>query len=331
MTDATDTPGATGATGSPAAPFGVHLLPIDISAYARGNTGIDYVTTFESGRPGPHLMINAITHGNEVCGAHALDFLFRNDIRPERGMLTLSFANVAAYQSFDRAYPYASRFVDEDFNRLWDAETLDGPRQSLELDRARELRRAVDAADHLLDIHSVELPQPPMLLAGIHAKGRRLAEGLGSPQHVVMDPGHAAGKRLRDYARFDDPDAENQSMLVECGYHFYEEAALIATQTALRFLRHYDAVDADVLAHHLDPDPVEPQRFIEVSGPVTIKTDSFRFARAFHGFEVVPEAGTLIGHDGEEEVRTPYDDCVMIMPARDPLKGKTAVRLGRLV
>lgn len=310
---------------------GVHLFPVDITPWKKGNTGIDYVTTFDSGKPGPHLMINAITHGNEVCGCHALKFLFENNIQPSRGKLTLSFANVAAYESFDARYPYASRFVDEDFNRLWNEETLDGPRQSLELTRARELRPAVDRADHLLDIHSVELPQAPMLLAGTRAKGRALAAGLGMPRHVVMDAGHAAGKRLRDYARFDDPAAPGAAMLVECGYHFYEEAATIAIQTSLRFLAHYEAVDRAVLEAHLDPAPQEPQLFIEVTGPVTIATDHFRFTRRFEGFEIVPEAGTLIGHDGDTEVRTPYPDCVMVMPTHEPLKGKTAVRLGRLV
>jgi len=30
-------------------------------------------------------------------------------------------------------------------------------------------------------------------------------------------------------------------------------------------------------------------------------------------------------------VRTPYDDCVLIMPSRRLVKGQTAVRLGRYV
>ena len=75
----------------------------------------------------------------------------------------------------------------------------------------------------------------------------------------------------------------------------------------------------------------EDQLVIEVEGPITIETDHFRFARTFEGFEVVPQKGTLIGHDGDREVRTPFDDCVMVMPSREPLKGKTAVRLGRIV
>ena len=318
-------------TGTPIAPHGVHLMPCDISAHKAGNTGVDYVTTFDSGAAGSHLMINALTHGNELCGAHAVKFLLEAGIRPRRGQLTLSFANVGAYELFDPKYPFVSRFLDEDFNRLWNEETLDGPRTSRDLARARELRPAVDRADYLLDIHSVEIPQPPMLLAGTQAKGRALAKGLGAPAHVVIDAGHAAGKRLRDYAAFDDPVKPNAAMLVECGYHFFPEAVDIAIQTSLRFLKYYDAVDPALLEPHLDTEPAAAQKFIEVTGPVTIKTDRFVFDRLFEGFEVVPKAGTLIGNDDDKEIRTPYDNCVMVMPARDPLKGKTAVRLGRLV
>jgi hypothetical protein len=44
------------------------VLPRDLSTYKRGNIGVDYVHRFESGRPGPHVRINALTHGNEFCG-----------------------------------------------------------------------------------------------------------------------------------------------------------------------------------------------------------------------------------------------------------------------
>ncbi len=307
---------------------GIHLLPCDISAYRKGNTGIDYVTTFDSGLPGPHVMVNALTHGNELCGAHALTYLFENDVRPVRGRLTLSFANVAAYETFDAANPYASRFVDEDFNRLWDQSTLDGPRMSRELARARAMREVFGTVDHLLDIHSVDLPQPAMLLAGQREKGRALAAAIGKPRHIVMDRGHDAGKRVRDFAAFDDPGSPRSACLVECGYHFHAAASDIAIETSLRFLRHFGTIEESPRWSREDD---EPQVFVEVTGPVTIETDDFRFVRKFEGFEVIPEEATLIAHDGERPVRTPYPDCVLVMPAREPLPGKTAVRLGRLV
>jgi hypothetical protein len=51
--------------------------------------------------------------------------------------------------------------------------------------------------------------------------------------------------------------------------------------------------------------------------------------RRFRGLEVIAKAGTLLAEDGERPVRTPYDDCVLVMPSRRLVTGLTAVRLGR--
>ena len=73
------------------------------------------------------------------------------------------------------------------------------------------------------------------------------------------------------------------------------------------------------------------QRVIEVTQAVTIAGESFEFVQDFRGLEVLPQKGTLIGRDNGREVRTPYDNCVLIMPSRRLVKGQTAVRLGRYV
>src|SRR4030095_9112349 len=131
----------------------VELQAPDIAAHRRSSTGTDYVHTFDSGKAGPHVLVNALTHGNEICGAIVVDRLLRRGVRPARGKLTLALANVEAFQRFDPINPYASRFVDEDFNRVWTEATLNGPRDSVELRRARALRPFVEEADYLLDIH----------------------------------------------------------------------------------------------------------------------------------------------------------------------------------
>ena len=64
---------------------------------------------------------------------------------------------------------------------------------------------------------------------------------------------------------------------------------------------------------------------------MTISGDRFDFAGDFRGLEVLEKKGSLIGHDGEREVRTPYDNCILIMPSRRLVRGQTAVRLGRYV
>ena len=306
------------------------LLPVDIQGYRAGNTGIEYVHQFDSGKPGPNVLINALTHGNEVCGAHALATLFENDIRPHHGSLTLSFANVDAYHSFDIGNPGASRFVDEDFNRMWSDEILDGQRQSSELTRARQIRGIIAEADYLLDLHSMHLPCPALMLSGTAAKGRRLAFAMGVPEFVVADPGHSAGPRMRDYGPFAQSQAEPTALLIECGQHWAADTGAVAIHAVFHFLEALGLIDRDTAAPFMATNP-PPQRMIEVVGPITIQTEAFRFTEDYTGLEVIPKTGTIIGHDGAQPVVTPHDDCVLIMPTHRPRPGQTAVRLGKFI
>jgi predicted deacylase len=309
--------------------YPVNIEAPDISPYRRGNTGIDYVTTLDSRKSGPHVMLSAIVHGNELCGAIALDSLFRREVRPVAGKLTLAFMNVAAFDTFDAANPTVSRYVDEDFNRLWTREVLDGGRDSVELRRARAVRPVVDEVDYLLDIHSMQHSTVALVMCGPLEKGRQLARDLASPQHVVSDAGHSAGRRMRDYDAFSDTSSPRNALLVECGQHWEPASADMAMEICLRFLARYEVVDPAFVAQHLTALPPPQQHLIEVTGPVTIESDDFRFVENFRGMEVIEKQGTLIGWDGKTEVRTPYDNCVLIMPSRRLRKGESAVRFGR--
>ena len=303
----------------------------DLSRWAAGNTGIPYVWRFAGEGATPRVTIQALTHGNEVCGASALDWLLRSGFRPAAGTLTLIFANTAAYQTFDASDPFAARCLDEDFNRIWDPLVLDGERSSRELARARELRPCYDATDFLLDLHSMTDPGPALALAGRQRKGCDLARALGMPQYIVVDTGHRAGRRLRDYGPFDDPADARNALLVECGQHWEAASPIVAQQVMLRFLRHFGMVDGPFGDAHVDGAELPPQRTIAITDVVTIETDAFAFTGQVSGMMSIGARGTLIARDGASDIRTPYDDCVLIMPTRRPRKGETAVRLGRYV
>lgn len=309
----------------------IELSPPDISRYRAGNFGIPYATTFDSGKPGPHVLLAAVVHGNELCGAIALDLLFRENIRPKRGRLTLAFCNVAAYLRFDPDNPIASRFVDEDFNRVWSPDRLDGPQRSVELARARELRPLVDSVDFLLDIHSMQQATAPLMMCGPLDKGRRFAREVGVPETIVSDEGHASGRRMRDYGAFGDPASPRNALLIECGQHWEAASAEVAKSTTFRFLQTLDMLEpADLARFPLPPKPAR-QQIIEVTHAVTISGERFTFADDYLGLDVIPRRGTEIARDSGRPVLTPYDDCVLIMPSRRLSKGQTAVRLGRYV
>jgi predicted deacylase len=303
----------------------------DLRRWQAGNMGIPYVWRFAGERPGPRVTIQALTHGNEVCGAISNDWLLREGVRPLRGTLTLTFANIEAFGNFDAADPFASRCVDEDFNRLWTTEVLNGHRKTRDLARARQLRPVYDETDYLLDLHSMTDPCPALALAGRQQKGLELAHAVGVPEYIIIDGGHAAGKRLRDYGAFDDPVDPRNALLIECGQHWERASPNMAKQSSLRFLRHFGMVDPAFLDAHLDAAPAVPQRAIEVTDVVTITTDDFAFQQPVTGLKVIAKGGTLLAKDGTADVFTPYDDSVLIMPTRRPKKGETAVRIGRFV
>ncbi len=300
------------------ASFNVELEAPDIAPYREGNVGIDYVHRFESGLPGPHVLLNAVTHGNELCGAIALDFLLRQGVRPRRGALTLCFANVAAYERFNPANPAASRYVDEDFNRLWTPETLNGPRRSAELDRARELRPVFEQADFLLDIHSMSTDSAPLILCHGLEKERRFARKVGYPGWVVCGPGHVDGLRLIEHGPFNDPATGQVALLVEAGEHWARKTATHALDTALRFLIAAGSVDeGDVEAYLAERTP-PPVRLLEVTDGIVAGGGRFSYVQLYKGFEVFERAGTVIAHDDDRPVVTPYDGAVLIMPNHTP-------------
>jgi len=250
------------------------------------------VHTFESGKSGPHVMVNAVTHGNEICGAIVVDRLLRSGLRPRRGRLTLSFANIEAFFRFDPRQPYATRFVDEDFNRVWTPEALEGERDSVELRRARALRPFVEDADFLLDIHSMLEPSPPVMICGPLDKGIAFAFDVGIPELVVSDEGHANGRRMRDFGAFGDAASERNALLVECGQHWERAAADVAVDTLVRFLRATGVVDDPWALARLRLPAPPGQRLVRVTEAVVARSMAFRFLVPIEGLGVVERAGT---------------------------------------
>ena len=300
------------------------VLPRDLSAYRQGNVGIDYVHRFESGKPGPHVLINALTHGNEICGMVAATHLLDTGVRPLIGTLTISFANVAAYESFDQSRPFESRQLVHNLNRVWSAGELDGTAASPELDRARVLRPVVAAADHILDIHSTSQDVQPFWVYPAYPRNAEVALAIGNPPvHLVMPSGLGSGTPLIQHGRHGQATGDGVALVVECGQHFRQSAADVATAVALDFLAHFGLVDA--VAGRPAPGA---QRRYELLETCMVRTPDFAFTRPIEGFEVFAK-DELIATDGTLEIRALCDDCTVMMPTREPIVGREAVYLTR--
>jgi predicted deacylase len=301
----------------------------DIRPWEKGDA--PYIHVRESGKPGPTVMLAALTHGNEVSGAVVVDELLGRGLKPRQGTLIFSFNNFEAYQRFDPNNPFKSRMIDEDFNRTWGR--LDQPATTRETRRAQVVRPYVERADFLLDLHSMHDDCVPLMLCGPLDRGAEMARRLGAPADIVRDRGHAAGMRMRDYGGFGDPQSGKTALLIETGQHWRASSVVVAKDVAHRFLTETGVVEAsDLPADWKRPAPPS-QRVVQVTHAIATKRGNFTPARRFEGQEVIARAGTVLGHDDGEAVTTPYDDCVLVMPAVNrPLRaGVTVVRLGRLI
>ena len=307
----------------------------DLSAWRAGNTGTEGVWHFDSGLPGRQVLVSALIHGNELCGAWALKGLLESGLRPQAGSLTLMFCNLAAFDRFDPANHDAARFVEQDMNRQWSDERMDAA-DSLERRRCAALRPFVARADWLLDLHSMHEPCAPLLLTGVQPRNLALAKQMAAPEHIVIDAGHQDGTRMRDYGRFGLPDAQagdSRSLLVECGFHGDPASRAVAQDQCLRFIEASGIVDGAELARLLPGwrlTDAPRQWALQVTGPVVAKNERFTFTEAFTGLEVIARAGTVIGDNDGEPVTTPYEDCVLVMPStRQARAGVSVVRFAR--
>jgi predicted deacylase len=303
--------------------FAVRLAAPDLRPWLGGNCGIAGAWSFTAPEPGPHLALFALTHGNEIAGAIVLNQMLSAGIRPQRGRLSFVFANLDAFQTFDPENPIATRYLEEDLNRLWGEDRLRGARNSREMRRVRELLPLVESVDVLVDLHSMLWPSDALTLASETDASISLGLALGTPRLTVADPGHSAGRRLVDHARFTEPGSTAAAVLVEAGQHWEGATVDAMAQTARRALGHYGIAGRA-------PAPLpEPPVLARVTETVTATSHNFMFLREFRGGDIIPKAGTVIAQDGAREIRTPHDDCILIMPTPVAPRGHTAVRLAR--
>ncbi len=308
---------------SPLPRFNVRIPIPDLSAWRAGNIGIPGVWSFSAAQPGPHLVVVALMHGNEFAGAIVLDRLLRAGVRPERGRLTLIFANLTAFDRFDAANPVITRFIDEDMNRVWEPSLLDGDTQTLELTRARTLRPMIEQADVLLDLHTMLVDSAPLILCGNGDKGRKLAQELASPHLIIADAGHAGGRRLIDYPAFLSPGNSRCAILLEAGQHWAPEAVDVSADMLTRIGALTGVLPAP-------PMPQTTPRLAEVTHAITAHSNAFSFVQSWQGLDRIAQRNTLLAMDGDTEIRTPYANCILVMPALRPARGHTAVRLARM-
>jgi predicted deacylase len=261
------------------------------------------IREFKSGLPGPRLLVFGAIHGNEVCGARALERLASEFESGLRRLLRGSCVFVPVCN--ERAFASGTRFVEENLNRVFcphENET------SYERQLANRLSPLMKECDFFLDLHSMQSEGDPFAFLNTPSAGsEKLCRSLGVRWIVTGWPELYSGFPDKDscctqtYAdRLGVPNT-----LVECGTHGAPEADEVAYRSTLRCLAHLGLVAEAPPVQHAET------LFLKLTDLRFRESAEDRFVKVWKNFEPIRE-GEVVGYraDGKPE-RAPRDGFIV--------------------
>jgi succinylglutamate desuccinylase len=235
------------------------------------------IVEIASNQPGPTLAIFAGLHGNETAGILALQELIPK-LKVTRGKLLLAFANPPAIAANVRS-------LNKNMNRLFiEGNTGSDP----EDERAKELMKALDTCDALLDLHMFhDDAGAPFVICEENALdiARLFDVDVISTNWDKTEPGAADGYMYRQ---------GKIGICVECGP--ISKAAQykdLAIRTIFQYLKYFCMTDEKVEYS------TKPKRIIKADHTVYKSSEKFVLAKNLHNFEKL-EDGQILATDGDK-------------------------------
>lgn len=247
----------------------------------------------ESGRPGPRLLVLGGVHGNERTGVDAvrrlrLRFGSKGE-RLRRGSLTVAVGNPAAVRRNMRG---SVRHAD--LNRCFTPEKIGMP-GTYEERRAAELAPVIAAADVLVDLHAVNTPAEPFVVATSGDAARRALGAAFPCRTFLVAPDEVIGGTTDGWIG----RCGGVGIGYESGY-MKDLARMTEVMAGLdRILRQLGLV-----AGSLSPKCQAPQQVIRLERPILLEGEAFAFApgRGKTSFEPIREGETLGFMDGKAQL-----------------------------
>ena len=257
--------------------------------------------------PGTTSLILAGIHGNEKCGLEALNQLLPS-LKLERGRLIIGLGNL-------RAIKNNTRYTEANLNRLFrDKKFLSSAQlASYEYRRAQTIKKYLNRADALLDLHSSRTPDSPAFVI-CEARGRKIANFL--PANLVVsgfDAVEPGGTDSYMNAR------GKVGLCVECGYVNAASTTATAIKSIIGFLVAQKHIKNKVELYQ--------QTFIDVYLLHRAKSNNFQLQKKFKDFEKVLK-NQIIGRDGHELLKAPQDSLI-IFARESHKKGDEVFILGK--
>lgn len=264
------------------------------------------ITQIVGKEKGPTSIILAGIHGDEKCGVEALRKIIPN-LKIESGKILFGYGNPLAIK-------VNQRFKEANLNRMFKNDNLlsKNEKESYEYKRAQFLKKYLNQADALLDIHaSFTSNSKPFIICEANAKEiiKYLPINLVVSGFDKIEPGGT------DYYM---NSIGKIGICIECGYLGNPESKQVAEESVFAFLKARGHTENDV-----NP---RKQSYVQMYDLYTTKTNSFSLSKQFNDFEEILE-GQTIGMDGKREVRAKKKSVVLFAGNRSQI-GEEAFLLG---
>lgn len=239
---------------------------------------------------GPTSMVLVGVHGNERCGVDALEKIV-SGLTIKKGRVLIGYGN-------PRAIEANVRYIEVNLNRMFkdSAFLTENDKQSYEYKRAQFLKKYLNQADALLDIHASYTPESkPFVICEANASG--VTEYL--PVDLIVSGFDNVEPGGTDYYM---NSIGKVGICVECGYLNDPDSTETAIKSFFAFLKARGHISNDVSKRK--------QSYIRMSDLYITKTDNFTLLKPLSDFEEVIK-DQVIGIDGGIEVRAEKDGVVL--------------------
>lgn len=234
-------------------------------------------------------------HGNERCGIDAITELLPT-LKIERGRVLIAYGNPKAIEQ-------NVRYTEANLNRLFKSDEMlsEKEKASYEYSRAQFLKRYLDQANYLLDIHASLTPNSQRFVIceeNAQAITKQLPISLIVSGFDNVEPG-GTDYYMNKKGKF--------GICIECGYFNDSSSKDIAKESILAFL---------LACGNIPGTPkVTPQSIIKIEG-LHLTKNNFTLNKQFEDFEEVKK-NQVVGIDGTEEVKMPIDGIILFARNRE--------------
>ncbi len=243
-------------------------------------------------KPGKVSVIMAGTHGDEGCGVEAFKLILPN-LEIQKGKVVFIFGNPKAIEQ-------KKRFTEVNLNRLFsrDNKYTKNIKSSYEYKRSLFIKKLLNKADALLDIHSTTHKNAPFIICEKNAN--KIINSFPKDFKRVLynfntiEPGGTEGY-MNDIGKV--------GICVECGQHNDKKSiknAFNAIQSFLQAQGHIESKKSIKVA----------RENIKMTSIYHTKTDSFVLKKKFKDFEKIKK-GQIVALDGCKVVKASKDGLIV--------------------